>query len=300
MQILIVSDGSGDAREAALFATHIARPAKADVTLLGIAESQQHEERLRPTFEALREEIAQRGGGQVKLKIRQGFIEDQILAETREHFYHLVAVGSRGRRHLQRFLLGSRAKRLARHVPVSILIVTTERPNIKRMLICTGGARQGEVDTLVGGALAALLGSQVTVLHVMSQVPLIPEAPLEDLESEAPDLIESATREGQHLLRAMEILESQGVPPEYRFAKVRRGLVLDEILEEVHEGDYDLIVIGAHQVPEEKPWHELIQLLQEDVADRILSSTRRPVLVVRVLDEEEWKVPVGGSYRDMP
>ncbi len=288
MQILIVNDGSDNARMAALYGALIARPAKADVTLLGITKGPKHEKSLRLALETLGEEIGKGGTSQVRLKLRSGSVDAQILAETAEHFYHLVVVGSQGRRYLQRFLFGSTAKRLARHINMPILIVTKPRSQISRMLICTGGDTPGERDTLIGGALAALLGAHVCVLHVMSQLPLTPEADIHDLESDVPELIKRESREGRHLRRALEILETQGVPSHLQEAKVRHGLVLDEILNEIYEGDYDLIVIGAHHVPEDKPWNELRQLLQEDMSDHILTHTKRPVLVVRTRDEREW------------
>jgi nucleotide-binding universal stress UspA family protein len=85
----------------------------------------------------------------------------------------------------------------------------------------------------------------------------------------------------------MEILKTQGVKEERCRAKVRYGLVLDEILAEVDEGDYDLIVIGAHQVPEDQPWSDLRRVLQLDMADQLLTHIHRPVLVVRTIHDLE-------------
>ena len=47
---------------------------------------------------------------------------------------------------------------------------------------------------------------------------------------------------------------------------LRHGLVMDEILSELRENAYDMIVIGAHQVPEGLAFRELREMLQENIA----------------------------------
>ena len=58
-------------------------------------------------------------------------------------------------------------------------------------------------------------------------------------------------------------------------AKVRHGLVVEEILEEVQSEDYDLVVIGAYRG---QGWQ---RILLDDLAHRIVVELDRPVLVVR-------------------
>jgi nucleotide-binding universal stress UspA family protein len=59
-------------------------------------------------------------------------------------------------------------------------------------------------------------------------------------------------------------------------------LVLDEVIAEANEGDYDLVVIGAHVAPEmPEGWAWLRDYAFDDVADQIISAVNRPVLVVR-------------------
>jgi len=58
-------------------------------------------------------------------------------------------------------------------------------------------------------------------------------------------------------------------------AKVSRGLVVEEILQEAQRGDYDLVVIGAYR---EQGWQ---RILLEDLAHRIFAGLDRSVLVVR-------------------
>lgn len=290
MRILVASDGSECAREAALYAYHFARPAQAEVVLLGVAEKPQTEPILRSALDALCEEITQQGIGECTVKVRHGEPYLQILGETEERFYHLTLVGARGHRHLLPFAVGGTTMRLAQHIRSPLLVVTRARPAIRKMLICTSGEQPAENNAMVGGALAALTGAEVTVLHVMSQVPLTLDAKVEDLERSATELIASGAREGLHLQHLLEILEAQGVERARSTPKVRHGLVVDEILNEVREGDYDLIVLGARPVSEGQSWWQWRALFLENIPNHILTRTRRPVLVVRPVDWAEWRL----------
>jgi len=55
----------------------------------------------------------------------------------------------------------------------------------------------------------------------------------------------------------------------------RHGLVLDEIIAEVQEGRYDLLVTGAHVTP------GLNARLVDDLSADILLAANCPVLIVR-------------------
>ncbi len=288
MDILIAIDDSPRSTAVIQFGALFARPAAARVTLLGVAPTSATQAPLRAALEAAREAYFQGSGCEVAIAMRAGAAEEEILAQSHEHFYQLVIIGWYQRRGISRFILGSVARYLGQHVPASLLVVSDPRPLVQRMLICTSGEVPGELHARIGGNLAALVGAEVTVLHVMSQLALIPDAPFEDLERDAPDLIRQGTREGRHLQRVLDILGEVGVPPERRHARVRHGLVLDEIIREAREGDYDLVVTGAHGVPPSRRWARLRALLQENITDHILTHIRRPVLIARALSEEEW------------
>jgi nucleotide-binding universal stress UspA family protein len=115
----------------------------------------------------------------------------------------------------------------------------------------------------------------------MSQLPLIAAAYQADLTRDALEMIEHNTREGRHLKKVMGILYQAGMPDDRYTLKIRHGLVIDEIRQESRDGNYDLIVVGAHEVPEEKSWNELRELFQDNITGRLLTLARRPVLVVK-------------------
>ncbi len=302
MRILITSDGSAAAHAAARFGGILAHAARADVTLLGVAGASQNGEALQAALTALgplAEEIRAGGQCQVRVSVREGYSDEQIYAETNEHFYHLVVIGARGERKPGRFALGSTARRLTRFVKVPLLVGIQPGARIERVLLCTSGAKPGEIDAHVGGALAALVGAEVTILHVMPQGPSGGQPPEKDFGQDASGLIKQGSPEGEHLKKVIEIMVGQGLMSSHCHPKIRRGPVIDEVLTEIREGSYDMIVIGAHQFPEGLPFHQLRQLLQENIADRILTHARCPVLVVRALNPQDWVVSAGGAQSQL-
>lgn len=82
--------------------------------------------------------------------------------------------------------------------------------------------------------------TQVTVLHVMSQIVARPGVPGWELRADAPALMAEHTPEGELLARDVAALQqvNQRVA-----ACIRHGLVVDEILAEA-ANEYDLLVLG--------------------------------------------------------
>ena len=175
-----------------------------------------------------------------------------------------------------------------------VLLVQGERDSVERMLICTAAGEQGLASVGFGGRVAHLAGARITVLHVMSQVlatPVLPRAgalqvmpqtpappdepgaQLSDLKASAEQLRRDGTPEGMHLEQALGILKGLSVPAE---ARVLHGLVIDEILAEVHEGDHDMVVVGSRSV---RGW---TRFLLDDLSQQIIDCADRPVLVVRI------------------
>jgi nucleotide-binding universal stress UspA family protein len=113
---------------------------------------------------------------------------------------------------------------------------------------------------------------EIIVLHVMSQMSAGPGVVGKQLRSDSAELIAGHTPEGALLGRDIEALAKLGIRAR---AKVRRGLVVEEILKEVRSEDYDLVAIGAYRG---QGWQ---RILLDDLAHRILVELDRSVLVLR-------------------
>ena len=86
------------------------------------------------------------------------------------------------------------------------------------------------------------------------------------------DRIRSQTPEGAILGQDLAALGTMNVATH---AKVRHGLVVDEIADEARSDEYDLVVIGAHRD------EGLPRFLLDDLAHELVLDVERAILVVR-------------------
>ena len=209
----------------------------------------------------------------VRTRVRDGHPTQEIIREAREGNHDLLIVGEMQANHLARLLLGSTEVHIAEGAPCPVIIVKGITRPIHSILLCDSGAGRSSVLSRFTVQLADLLEGkeEVTVLHVMSQISAGPGVPGQQLRASVDELIQEHTPEGVLLGKDIQALEQPGIHP---IPKVRRGLVLDEILTESRNGNYDLIVIGAHMG---KKWQHF---LLEDLARKILLKSDRPILVI--------------------
>lgn len=280
MHFLIYVDPGPLAEQAVRFAAPLIEPAEAAVTLLAVANSPPEEMRAQAALTRLAGLLPR----PAETRLRPGRAVHELLSEAETGVYSALVIGSRGRRGWQRLAFGSAAARLARYSPVPVLIVKgsrTPRASGRRVLACSAGDARAEPVARWAGRLATWLGAELTLMHVMSQLALSTQAPLRPLFETAEEAIAERSREGQHLARQLEVArEAQpGVPAR---AKLRHGLVVDEVMAEADEGDYDLVVIGGHQAPAaSEGWAPVRAYLLEDVADQIITALHRPVMVIK-------------------
>ncbi len=270
-EILMCTDGSEYADEAIRFGTLIAQATRAQVTILGVLEKPIDAPQVQASL-AQAIQILSAHGLTGTAKMRRGHPDEEILRETEETQYDLVVIGQYGRRGISRFWLGTVAERIVEHVRAPVLVVKGKRERISRLLICTGGARFGDVTVQQGVELARALDATVTILHVASAVPVMYTG-LDEMDETLPELLQTDTREAGHLRRGEETLESLGVKGRL---ELRHGVVAEEILRAARESDVDLIVIGSSQ-----PGGSLSRFLLGDVTRQIVHHCKRPVLVVR-------------------
>jgi len=277
MRILVTSDGPDTLERAAKYTTLFADP-DAAITLMIVCGAEIAEEERR-RLEELHDGLADALDRPIEAKLRRGQVIDQILDETRENRYDLVVLGIHLRRRIGRLRPKFVARRVAPRIEAPLLIVFPEWDRLRRILVCTSGEKPAERVVDVAGRLAASVGAEITVLHVMSQIPMSTGAEIGTLECDADQLIECDTREGKHLQRTLDILADLDLPAEKCTTKVRHGFVVDEIVRESEEGDFDLVVVGAPRVSSGRSWRELRELIHEDIAERVLMDARRPVLI---------------------
>lgn len=210
-----------------------------------------------------------------RVLVRVGRPAVEILREIEADGHDLAIVGRFRQSGLSaRFGQAEVASRVAEHAPCPVVIAKGRVTGLRRLLLCDSGAPSSSLLSRFVEQLGALVQpeDELTLLHVMSHMEAGPGADADLLRSSACDLMARHEPEGEMLRRDLDLLGRLRVAPR---PLVRHGLVADQILAEAREGDYDLVVIGAHACT---GWR---RLLLDDIAHEIVARVDRPLLVVR-------------------
>jgi len=259
-QLLTCDPGEGSTTPLAITRL-LAERMQASTTVLAVAENED-------TAEALRTKLGERVQAESlpdgALRVRFGKAAEQIAAEQAASLYEMLVMTGRARSRISRLpalegramarQLGETLMTVLEHTDVPVLIAKGERTRIERILICTAAGEPGKSDVRVGGRLARRLGAKVTLLFVAREG----------------EEVSSLTR--SHLDRAAATLKATDVESAVRIRSASTPLA--GIMGEATEGDYDLIVIGAHGPRSRKRFRP------NDVMLQVLSSSQRHVLVV--------------------
>ncbi len=272
MKVLICSDGTAASDNATSLAGLIGKPARAQMTLLGIAENVEDEEPLRQTLSKQAEMLRQTGGAAPKVFSRAGDPVTQILAETAVNKYDLVIVGARLKRMTGAFWQSQRTYEVIKSIEPPVLVAIGNCTRLSRVLLCSGGKRYIDAAVRLTGTIAAAVGARVTLLHVMAEPPAM-YADLVQMEEDVDSLLASGSELGRNLKAEKQVLEKMGVVTAVR---VRHGLVIDQVFEEVNDGGYDLIVSGSSRAR-----GPLRHYIMGDLTRSILNRAPCPVLVAR-------------------
>src|SRR6184192_17989 len=271
MKILICSDGTSPADSAIRIGGLLIGPTHAKTTLLGIAENPQDERPLRDALEAQARSLRAHGVTP-EIVVREGEPIRQILIQTSKTTYDVVVIGARRKGATGRYWRSRRTYEVIKAISPPVLVAIGECTTLKKFLVCTGGKEFIEEAVQLTGKLAAAVEASVTLLHVMAEPPAI-YADLVSMEEDVDRLLESRSELGRNLLQQKKELERIGVSAEVR---VRHGIVIDQVFEEVREGDYDLIVTGTSQAR-----GLLRHYIMGDLTRSILNRANSPVLVAR-------------------
>jgi nucleotide-binding universal stress UspA family protein len=283
MRILIAIDGSPQAGTTLRLAAHLLRGYVVDEppVLLTVIRHEAERPKANSTLVQACQELAVPN---VHVKTRVGRPDREILHEAQEEQFDLLIVvdGWHRRLAVSRHQQNMIAARVAEQALCPVLVVRGRVGPIHRILLCDSGAgsplaTSGPYTPLLDrftASLANLFGGEeeITVLHVMSQISAGPGVRGKQLRADVEELIAEQAPEAELLKQDLQTLSRPGIRPR---PKVRHGLVVEEILEEARDGDYDLVVVGAHR---DEGWQ---RILLDDLAHEILLQIDRPILVVR-------------------
>jgi nucleotide-binding universal stress UspA family protein len=274
MKILVATGGAPHSNTAVAFTSQLASRPEDTVTLLTVIKTPSEQAQAQARLDHARQ-LIDHPDSQLDTQIRLGQPAEKIVRETEEGVYDVVVVGDRQHHRLvTRFLLGSTASRVVEHSPHPVIIAKGQIKPVRRLLLCDSGFAQPSIVSRFASQMTELIerADALTILHVMSQISAGPGVPGAQLRATTAELMAAQTPEGALLADDIDLLSPYPIQPQ---PKVRHGRVVDEILGEAREGDYDLVIIGAHRG---EGWR---RILLDDLAHQIITHIDRPVLVLR-------------------
>jgi nucleotide-binding universal stress UspA family protein len=143
---------------------------------------------------------------------------------------------------------------------------------LKKILISAGGLGYEANAENLALQVAAANQAAVTILHVVPPTDL--DYPTtRGLRGHTKDLAETNTLPGRSLRHALEIAQNAGLNAK---AIARQGIVVEEILSELREGNYDMVCMGSSYSA-----HTLRQYYAPNITAEIAESAHCPVLTAR-------------------
>ncbi|MDL1911696.1 universal stress protein [Chloroflexi bacterium CFX6] len=273
--LLIATNGFKETWPAVEYGAWFAETMRMKITFLGVTESlspaaidERHPledifERALGLFEAR--------GVEYSLEVRKGDAEQVIPDKAHEGDY-ITVVGPLGRHPFKRWLTGRSIRTLMERIATPILYAPKTRLPLKKMLVSIGGLGYEAAAENLAFQVATAARADVTILHVASPSEL--EYPGgRDVLKRLDDLAETDTLPGRGLKKGLEIAKRSGLNAR---VATRQGNVVEEILAEIREGDYDLVCMGSAYSAS-----AIRQLYTPNVTAEVAEVAHCPVLTAR-------------------
>jgi nucleotide-binding universal stress UspA family protein len=202
----------------------------------------------------------------VDKKLRYGDPIEEIIAEALECHYDLVILGGGGNQigllHPQ---IGSTTGKLARKLHTHFLVVRNIPMKFTKVLFCTGADAPSSETMNLGGSWISTTEALIGLIHV---IPVSQNSSTISADGQLSNemLIERSTQQ----------LRDAGVKNEI-IPHIRQGLVVEEVLKELSEGGYELLVVGSHYQPGQDRW---LGTLLDDRTDKLLNRSTCSVLII--------------------
>jgi nucleotide-binding universal stress UspA family protein len=271
MKLLICTDGTPNSLQIADLIVKLNYKTDNQITLLGVSESKYDMDQIESSMNQIDQFLHSKYS--VNRMLRHGNPIEEIMTEVLEGEYDLVAVGA-GEKQLGLLnpRLGSTTSKLARKLDTHFLVARNVPKIIKKVLFCTGAEAPASKTMTLGGEWISNTDVRVGLLHVL---PVAEKKQVIEAKAEKPASVENE-RQDLIISQATQQLRSVGITNEI-VPRIRQGLVVEEISAELTEGEYDLLVVGAHYQPDQDRWQGT---LLDDITDQLLHRCSCSVLIV--------------------
>ena len=275
-EILVATNGYKRTWSGVEYAAWLGKLMQVPVTLIGIIEQKQRpniDEEIHPLEDIFSRAVVLFQEKKLKyhLEIHEGHAEDVIPKKAKEKDF-LTVLTPLGRPPLRRLLLRRSFHQLMADIEGPILYVPAACIPPSHLLVCLGGLGYGIAAENLGLEIAAKVKSPVTLLHVVPPIGLdYPET--RAVRENWDHLADTDSLLGRTLRYALDKARRRELNVDL---KIRQGNVIEEILAELKEGDYDLICMGSLYSA-----HGLRQMYAPNVTAEVAEVIGCPVLTVR-------------------
>ena len=241
LNFLVVTDGNLRSQSAISLGGYLARMAHARLTLLGVGKDQSL------LSEHLQEARKQLGSGMASVEVRTEQLSMPLAIEKtiEQNPVDMVVLGWRP---VEGTELAEQVLRSGSH---HLLLAAHPGAHLERALVCASMGEPGKDDVMYAGRLLRHLGSQACLFSVVNE--------------EAEDEEQEQMRE-QFVAGGVQSLEMFGVPTQ---STLKVGEPADAIVDEIRQGNYDLVVMGAPLPPRQGHIHlkGVIQEVMQNAGD---------------------------------
>jgi len=273
--LLITTNGFEGTWPSIEYGTWLAATLGKDITLLGVTENlnpaaiDDHHP-LEDVF-ARAVELFQQSGVTYNLEVQNGNAENIIPRKAKQGDY-IIVLGPLGRPQLRRMLTGRSIRHLMEEIEQPILYVPESKLPLKKILACIGGLGYEVTAEHIAMQMAMKSRAEITLLHIVPPIDLnYPTA--KTVSAHWQNLAETDTPIGRSLRQTLDVAKNDGLTAS---VKARQGNVVEEILVEVKEGNYDLLCMGSIYIT-----NALRQLYEPNVTAEIANGVTCPVLSAR-------------------
>lgn len=275
MEVLIVTNGYKDTQHAIKYGAWLAQSLGMKITLLGVTENlnpaaiDDHHP-LEDVFEKAVSGFKERGV-EYSLEVQNGEAE-QVIPQKANSGEYITVVSPLGRPPIKHWLTGRSIRALMEKIVGPIVYVPQARLPVGKMLISVGGLGYESVTENLGFQVAVASGAEVTILHVVPPTEFDYPSTRE-VREHLNDLPNTDTLPGRSLRHALDLAKEAGLSAR---ATAREGHVVEQILAEIREGNYDLVCMGSSYSA-----HSLRQLYTPNVTAEVAEVVQCPVLTAR-------------------
>lgn len=279
-KILVAFDASASSRNALIEAFRLASDEKCWITVVSVAPAYQGDLDLiavrdvaaalrKPCEDALREaeRMAEQERALIKTVCDEGEPHSRIVDLADAENADIIVMGRRGKRDVDRMMVGSITARVIGHSSRDVLVVPEDGTvGWKKILVSTDGSKYSTAATDRAIAFAASYGGELLVLSVV-------DVPAE-FYAEAPKAVEDLIRQAKQYVRdVQDRAAAAGVEAETFIAE---GEAFEAIVKLAREQGVNMIVMGSHGRT------GIRRLLMGSVTEKVIGHAPCSVLVGRV------------------